>query len=155
MPLSLFSYTRRISMHRVSVWALGLLLLAPAAWADDAKDKPKDDKPKTPAEQLAALQKEYQAKRQEYFKAVREAKTNEERQGAAKEKLPNRREYAKRFMEIAEENKNAPEIAAKALAWIVSNLGDGNEADKAFELLIGQHLMSAEIVAACSRLANF
>src|SRR4051794_23943917 len=98
-----------MNMIRTGGWALWLLLLAPAAWADDAKDKPKDDKPKTPLEQFQALQKEYQESERDYEEAARKAKTPAE---GPKSK---RQEFAKRFLEFAEKSKNEPKIAVMAL----------------------------------------
>ncbi len=141
-------------MIRTGGWALWLLLLAPAAWGDDAKDKPKDDKPKTPTEQFQALQKEYQEKQQEYFTAIREAKTNEERQKARNEKYPEPQEYAKRFLELGEKSKDEPEIAAKALSWVVTNVVYGPDADKALDLLVKEYIATKEIKAVCARLAS-
>ena len=61
-------------MRRIVGGALALLVLLPAV---RALDEPKP--PGTPAEQYKALAAEYQKGLDDYMKAAREAKTNEER----------------------------------------------------------------------------
>ncbi len=101
------------------VGTLAILVIAAPAWAqNDDKDKAKQDKPATPAEELSTLAKEYGTTQQEYVKAMREAKTPEERQEAAK-KAPRPAEFAAKFLAIAEKNPKDP-VAVDALIWVLN-----------------------------------
>jgi hypothetical protein len=140
-------------MRRALLPALFLLAIgAMAGLADDAKDKDKEKpKPATPAEEYQGLVKEYQDKQQEFNKAYREAKTNEERQKAFA-KFPKPGELAPRFLKLAEDNaKN--DVGFDAAAWIVQNVRVGAEATKALKLLAENAVDNKKIGQVCLALA--
>jgi hypothetical protein len=103
--------------------AVGLCGWCPGLRGDEpAKDEKKSD----PAKELAALQKEWAEAQQAFAKAVREAKTPEERQQVFQEKRPKPADFADRFLKIAEANPDSPE-SLQALAWLL-NYGAGTPA---------------------------
>src|SRR5947209_6683493 len=108
IPNRLFTPGGRIPVRHASRWAWSVVLLAAAvvARADDAKpkDPPKDEAPKTAAEQYQALIKEFATARSEFSKAYQAAKTDEERQKVIEEKYPRPQKYAARFLELAKKN---------------------------------------------------
>jgi hypothetical protein len=93
---------------------------------EPVKDQPKPD----PAKELASLQKEWADAQQAFFKAIQEAKTNEDRQKVLKEKRPKPDDFANRFLKIAETNPNSPE-ANQALSWLLAQGGDTEAGKKA------------------------
>ncbi len=149
-------------MHRALRWAGPFAVLAAlaAARADDPKpkgDPPKNDEaaqkeqtPKTPAEQLQALVKEFSDARTEFLKIYREAKTDEEREKLVKEKYPAPK-YAGRFLKLAQEHPDDP-TALDALAWVVRNVGGGPDRQKALDLLVKDHLKSEKLADVCTAL---
>jgi hypothetical protein len=112
--------------------AVGLAGWAPGVRADEPykKDKPKGD----PAKEFAKLDKDFKDAQQAFFKAYREAKTNEERQQAIKDKQPKVNDYADRFSKLAETYPNSPE-ATQALGWLVANARGTEAGNKALEKL--------------------
>jgi AhpC/TSA family len=94
-------------MHRIAAATITLLTFMPALWAQDQpQDKAKDEKPKTPEEQLAAILGELQKGPPEVIKQLKEAKTDEEKDRIRKEFI--KREYsnyAARLLQLAEKNE--------------------------------------------------
>jgi hypothetical protein len=129
-----------------------LLALLPAARAlDEAKPAG------APAEQYKALVAEYQKSMDDYLKAAREAKTNEERVRAF-QKRPYPEKFAARFVELAEKHPKGP-AAAEALVWALSNTNShsytkGGPRDKALQLLKSDYLQSDKIAPLCAALAG-
>jgi hypothetical protein len=148
-------------MRRFLTATLALALLGPALWAlDEPKekpktekptaDKPKPDKPATPEQTYQAIMKDYQTAQQEFFKAYREAKTDEERNKAAS-KSPNVQEYASRMMKLAQKHPKNP-AAEKALVWIVQMAGYTPDGAKAVDLLLKDHIKSKDLGVVCQSL---
>ncbi len=109
--------------------AVGLIGLSPGIRADEKKKQAKPDQAQSDAaKEFAALEKEFQDAQQAFFKAIREAKTDEERQQVLKDKRPNLPDFADRFMKLAETSPDSPE-AIQALGWLVGN-ARGTEASK-------------------------
>jgi AhpC/TSA family len=131
-------------MRRLVTTTLALVLLGPALWAlDDTKDKAKKDKRATPEQAYQTIIKEYQNAQQEFFKAIREAKTDEERTKAIA-KSPKREEYASRMMTLATEHpKNS--AAEKALIWVVQNAGYSPDGAEALDILLKDHIKSKDL----------
>jgi AhpC/TSA family len=102
-------------MRRIGVALIGLLTLMPAVRAQDKpEDKAKDDKPKTPAEQLAAVLGELQKGTPEVNKQLKEAKTDEDKDRIRKDFI--KRHYAKyaaQLLDLAEKNEQ-DEVGLKA-----------------------------------------
>jgi hypothetical protein len=127
-------------MRRVVFWIVPLLVLLPALlWAqDDPKDKPKSDKPPTPAEQLKALMSEVQKAQQEIIKAYNQAKTDEEKDKAFEDYVKKPAEFTGRFLELAQKNPK-DKVAFDALTYVVSNTQSDTEGDKAVGILLQNH----------------
>ncbi len=99
------------------------------------------------------LSKEFDEKRQAYFKAYENAKTDQERENLPV-KYPDSREYAKKLLAMAEQNPADPG-ALDALVWIVQNGGvyDRETGPKVLALLKEHHLQSEKLKDVCGRLA--
>src|SRR5262245_31336809 len=141
-----------VRMTRMSVGLLTLLLAAPI-YAGGEKQSD-DKKPEGPAEEFKSLVKEHSKAQQAYFKAVRAAKTDEERQKAFAEHYPKADKYAARFVELAAQNAKEP-FAVEALIWVVSGPGRGSSAkddQRAWELLFRDHIGSEKLGAVCQML---
>jgi hypothetical protein len=137
-------------MRRLILWAMPLLMLAPGGLrAQDEKEKPKTEQLGSPAEQVKALDTEFQKALKALGEAVGEAKTVEQRQKLVGDfKKDTVASYAKRFLEIAEKNPKDP-ASFDALKWIVEIMAQGiapakPQVDKTVELLKG-HLDHEEI----------
>jgi hypothetical protein len=138
-------------MRRSSLVVLALLLLMPALWADDDKQK-KDPsaKPPTPAEQYESLSKEFQKAQEDWQKEYQAAKTAAERRELLnKRPLPD--QYTSRMMELAEKNPNEA-VAFDALAWVVRTGPGTRDAPKALEHLLKSHVEKPEIGRVCQAL---
>jgi AhpC/TSA family len=89
----------------------------------------------------AALVKEYDTARDNYFKAYQKAKTDEER---AKLSYPQPDAYAKRFLDLAKEDPKDP-AAVDALVWIGKSCRSGNELDESLDLLLKNCISSPSL----------
>jgi hypothetical protein len=138
-------------MRRSSLVVLALLLLLPALWADDDKQK-KDPpaKPATPAEQFEALAKEFQKAQQDWQKEYQAAKTAAERRELLN-KRPKPDPYTGRMLELAEKNSKDA-VAFDALAWVVQTGPGTSDAPKAVDLLLKNHVESPRIARVCQTL---
>jgi hypothetical protein len=141
-------------MYRTVGGVLVLLLALPALRADD---KPKD-KPTTPEGHYKALLKEYQDAQAEYSKALREAKTAEERNKVFQEKSPKPEKFAPKFLELAEKNPKDP-VAVDALVWVVANdrggaAGKDSPRSKAIAILLRDHVASDKVGRLSQTVAN-
>jgi len=135
-------------MCRMATGVMALLLLvAVSRTQENPKDNPKASKPQTTHEQYQALEKEFRTAQQDFMKAYREAKTDEERQQAFA-KSPKPQAYVGRFLELAEKNAKDP-VAANALIWIVVNAPFAPEAGKAIDRLIQDHIQSDKLGPVC------
>src|SRR6266851_5123071 len=115
--------------------AVGLIGLSPGIRADEKKKQAKPDQAQSDAaKEFAALEKEFQDAQQAFFKAIREAKTDEERQQVLKDKRPNLPDFADRFMKFAETSPDSPE-AFQALGLLVGNGRGTEEGNKALAKL--------------------
>lgn len=135
--------------HRV-VATLTALILATAAWAlDDPKDKAKSDppdKPPTVAEKLKTLQQEMQKTRTEILNKLRKAEKAEEKQDLQNEYSGLGRTYAKKYLELAEQNPKDPAVA-QALALVVGNGAGTPEANKAVEIILKDQIYDPPVIA--------
>jgi len=143
-------------MRSIVGGVLVLLLALPALRADDdPKDKAKD-KPATPAEQYKALLKEAQEAQQEFFGAIRSAKTAEDRNKVMQEKSPSAKLMPK-FLAFAEQYPKEPE-ALDALIWVMSDRfgGSGNTGarKKVMEILLRDHIKSEKLAVVCQSLGS-
>src|SRR5262249_40666414 len=133
-------------MTRILGFLLVLVLASPALRADD---KPQDKDKRSPQEQYDALMKEYSEAQQAYYKALREAKTDDERKKAA-ELSPKLEKLAPQFLELALKNPK-DRFAVDALTWIVTNTDATAKAekDKAFDTLLRDHIESEQLATVC------
>ncbi len=104
--------------------------LSPRLWADELAKPSKTD----PAKEYAAIQKDWTAAQQVFFKAYQEAKTDAERQQILKEKRPKPAEYSERCLKLAKEHPDSRQ-ALQALAWVVGNDRGSAAAKKALTQL--------------------
>jgi hypothetical protein len=149
-------------MCRALLWTLPLLLLLPAARAQDEKKtaKPGDkqtpvnakpDKKQTPAEEYRSIRKEFDDRQQQVLKARQEAKTPEEKNKAF-EKWPKPEDYTGRVVKAVLKSLKEP-FAIDALLW-VAQLGQGTPTgEKAMELLLKDHIQSKQLGDVCDVLS--
>jgi hypothetical protein len=125
------------------IGTLAVLVIAPPLWAqDDDKDKPKE-KQATPAEQFRKFTQDFQKDRQELNNEFRAAKTDEERE-AIRERAQKPTEFAKRALMLAQDNADDP-VAVDALLWVVRSAGQTDEATKAMDILLKDHIDSPKL----------
>jgi hypothetical protein len=130
------------------------LLLALPAWGDD---KPKD-KPMRPQEQYQALLKEHDDAMKVFNEALRQARTEEEKNKVLQEKSRSAGKLAPRFLELAEKNPKAA-AAVDALVWVVVNDrggtgGEDSPRARAVAILLKDHLRSEKLAPVCQKLAS-
>ena len=118
----------------------------PVLRADDTpKDKDKPDK--TPSQECLALMNEYQKAQQDAWKALREAKTEDERKKALAS-IPQPEQTAERLLRLAAENAKDP-AALDALNWVIANVGIPIEAnklkDQAIEMIMKDQIDSPKL----------
>jgi hypothetical protein len=114
---------KRVVFGLTALIAVGLLGSQLGLRADEpSKDKSKPDA----AKELSALQKEWADAQAAFRKALKEAKTDEERQQVVKEKRPNAADFAERFLKLNESDPDSSE-GMQALTWLL-NYGAGTPA---------------------------
>jgi hypothetical protein len=139
-------------MCRTLMWALPLLLLLPAARAQDAvKKTDKPDKKPTPAEEYRSLRKEFEDKQQAVLKAHQEAKTPEEKTKAF-DKWPNPKDYTGRVLNAVTKSPKEP-FAIDALLWVAQMDQKSPAGGKAMEMLVRDHIQSEKLVDVCDVLS--
>jgi hypothetical protein len=126
-------------------WSVVLLAAAVVARADDAKpkDPPKDEAPKTAAEQYQALLKEFSEERAEAIKAIRAARPEEQRK-VYEEKYPKPQKYAPKFLEVAKKFPSDP-AAYDALAWVCGNAAGSAEGKEATAIVLKDHIKNEKL----------
>jgi len=148
-------------MRHLLFGAALLLAIAPAAIAQNDKDKPKPDKPSAAAEkELKDLNDEFNKAQNDLYKSLNDAKTPEEAQKIAeKEKLAEKQQklmadYAKRAFAIAEKFPKEGDVAVDALIWVVNHAEGSPESIKAVDMLIRDHIANKKIDALLPRLVH-
>lgn len=137
-------------MRRTVAGLLALLLMLPALWARDDKDK---DKPATPAQQFKALQDEMTKQVEDFRKAYTEARTPEEKAKVLNEKRPKPEAFAGRFLELARKYPKDP-VAVDALVMVATTTREGKENETALDLLARDHLEDARLTRVAQMLSN-
>lgn len=135
-------------MRRTLLGAVFLLALAPALTVLHAQDKAKAD---TPAAQLKALTDEDGQIRLGISKALKEAKTNEEKQKLVKEASAKIMALPGRYLELAKKYPADP-AAVEALARAAGSRKPP-EAGQAVEILLKDYATHENAGAACEPLA--
>jgi hypothetical protein len=126
-----------------------LLLCATAAAADPPKKESPPDSPA--AKEYKALLKKQEDAQEEAMKAYQAAKTDADRQEAEK-KFPDRKEYAKQFLALADRHPDDP-AAVDALVWAATRVQESPERNQALDRLLRDHLGSDKLGQVCSSLA--
>jgi hypothetical protein len=137
-------------MRRIGIGLLALLFVLAARAADD-KDKP--DKKAAPAEELQALEQEFQKAQQQIFERAIKAKSDDDRAAFGKEMRQLTTTFTPRFLKLAEKNAKDP-AAVDALLWVMQHVEMGKEADTAAEMIIENHLNSAKVKQSLQRFAQ-
>lgn len=104
----------------------------------------------SPADQYRALVKEYATASQEFSKALREAKTDEEKKKVSTEQQPQPQKFASRFMAIAEKTPTDP-VALDALIWVATFGYQSPEAGKALDVIAKDYAESDNLAGVCQR----
>jgi AhpC/TSA family len=119
-------------------------------YEEDPKEKPPPPKQVLPAEHYRALTLAYEASREGYFKALLEAKTNEERQRA--EKL-NQQAYDY-LVQLAQKNPKDP-VAVDALIWVVEHDPFSEPTTQALTLLTEEYSWDRKVERILSILPEY
>lgn len=102
----------------------------------------------TPAEQFQALCREYDGARERYERAMREAKSDEERRRARNESYTHPSQYTLYFKILAQLHPKDP-AAQDALIWNASHDPSSVEAEEAMIILARDHVDSDKLGPAC------
>jgi hypothetical protein len=146
----------RRAMYRVAAALVPLIWLSTARALDDPKDKAgsvKAAKADSVVDQIKDLQKEMQKARTDLQAKLRDAEKDEEKQEIRKEMLALPRTYAKKYLEIAEQNPKDP-ASAQALAMVLTTASSSQEANKAVKIIIDNQRYETPVVAALRFLAR-
>src|SRR5258708_1879678 len=106
-------------MWRVLMWPTLFCLATVAGAQEPAEPKPSGDRAESPAKQYQTIDAEYQKAQQDFSKAYREAKTDQERQQVQATQYPQPQKFAGRMLELAEKHPD-DSAAVDALVWIVT-----------------------------------
>ncbi len=109
----------------------------------EKKADAQDEEPSTPDGKLEAWTKAFAEQTAAFQKAVREAKTAEERREVSK-LVPKPLEFVKKFQGLADENPSS-EIALKALIWIAQNARGTPAAKEAMTKVLADYPEAKEI----------
>lgn len=112
-----------------------------------------EDKSPSPRQQYDTLLKLSQLARQEFNKALRGAKTDQEQQKATKEYQAKISRIAVEFLALVEKNPKAP-VAIDALSKVFAFDGAAQEKKKAADLLLRDYLQSDKIAPICQSLSS-
>ncbi len=102
------------------------------------------------AKAVLRLSTEFESAQRRAFEGTREAKSEAERK-AANRGLPDRREYARRFLDLARKASDSA-AAVDALVWVVRNGARTPEGDEAVRKIAEHHLQSDRIAPVCHAL---
>jgi hypothetical protein len=129
------------------------LVLCPRASAQGSAPTPAQEaKPAagSRADRVAALRKEYDDAQEAYYKAMRAAKTQEERE---KISGPDAAKFASRFWDLVKEDpKDAS--ALDGLTWLVEEAPTPKDRDDALAAIEKDHLKSPALAPLCNRLGG-
>jgi hypothetical protein len=144
-------------MKRLSMITLALLALGAArasfVQAESAQGKSGSAAATDPEEQVKALEQEFDTAQREVAAKLKELATDDERKQYYTEHRPDPKQFAARFLAIADANPKT-EGAARALAWIVTRAQDETLTRPAFERLAADHSASPFLAKACGRLES-
>ena len=157
-----FSFSRGSHpMGCLGVGLVALLALGPTLWVeDDSGDKQrrtareqleeiaKKHDATTPGEQYRALSREYDEAREGYERALREAKSDEERQRVFEQSRVGPEHYTHLFQLLARLHPKDP-AAIDARVWIGSHDPAGPEGHEAMKILARDHIGSDKLGPVC------
>jgi hypothetical protein len=130
-----------------------LLAVCTTAGARADRDKPKPDKPSTPAEEIKVLQQEYSKAQEELYKPLEGVKSPEEAQKIIEQTKLNEKtgklsaDFAKRAWALAEKHAADREAAVDVLVWVVGTFEGTPEAGKAADLIVKDHITDKKVDA--------
>jgi len=102
------------------------------------EESPETRRADSPQSRLRAVLEDYNRAMKDFIEARQKAKTADERNQIAREKYPQPRTYAHRFLELADSAPDDP-AAADALVWVVERNVDGPDFAHAIDLLAAHH----------------
>jgi hypothetical protein len=144
-------------MKRLSMMAVALLALGAArasfVHAASAEGNSGSASATDPEEQVKALEQEFEAAQREVAAKLKELATDDERKQYYSEHRPDPKQFAARFLAIADANPKT-EAAARALVWVVTRAQDAELTRPAFERLAADHSASPHLAKACGRLQS-
>jgi hypothetical protein len=122
-----------------TIAGLGLLFPACGVAQDSDKKPPQAEAAKTPADELAGIQQDYNKKQQEFMAAFRAAKTQEDKQRIARENRPDFKPFLDRVLKLAAAH---PEHASATdgLMWALQMSRDISESKKVEGALIKNYV---------------
>ena len=132
-------------MEVVSAVVTVCLLFLPAGQDDPPAGV---DGARVPGEAVRRLSAEFNSAQCAAVEAARSAKTETERV-TAKQAIPDRRQYAKRFLELSRNAKDEATVVP-ALVWVVQHGVGTPEADEAVRQIGQHHVRSEWIDGACA-----
>ena len=123
---------------------------AAAAWQDAAPQ----DTARSAADRVAGLEKEFNEKQQAAYAGFAKLADagQEAQQKFLVENMPRPEEFAKRFLEVAQEAPEDP-AALDALIWVVSNAQHGEALTESVDILIARHMSAEKLGDVCDRLS--
>jgi hypothetical protein len=124
---------------------LGFFLTAPFASAQSRPASKPAPAPGTPAAEVAAVLKEFDAAEEAFDKLYQAAKTKEEKEKLFEEKYPKAEQWSPKLLEIATAHPKDP-AALEALQWVVQRDGDSDRGGQALEVLARDHLADPGLV---------
>jgi hypothetical protein len=136
-------------MRHVVLWLVPLLLLLPAA---QAQEQSNEEKPGTPAEEYRSLRKQYDKAVQEFQEAMQQAAL-QERQKVYQEQFPKLQAFLPKILKLAQDHPKES-FASNALTWVIQNSRDESVRSKAVQVLLRDHPDNDELGQVCQMLAN-
>jgi hypothetical protein len=126
---------------------MAMLLLGPLLMAQEKSQEkspaPKQEKALTPAEQFAAITKEYAKALADFFTEYQKATTDQERQKIVQMKYPKADDVASKCLDLARKNPKEA-FAPDALLWVVQKTR-GSKANEAVKILLKDHIQSPKM----------
>jgi hypothetical protein len=149
-------------MRSLAIWALCVLVGAPALWAqDDTKDKPKPDTPSKTSEEVKKITGEYQKSVNEFYQKNQEKLNDKKTTDEEREKIygdvPKPEKAVAALLEIADKAPKDDPGAFEALQFALNYSGRDAEGqktqDKVLDLLIKDYAANEKIGSLVTMLA--
>lgn len=138
-------------MARLMMGVLLTAMLTPLAHAQRVPVKVPPGATSEAAQEYRALLSEVGKQRLAYSRALREAKTAEERQKALRENYPRPEKFSGQFLALAKKHADDP-IALQALVWVATNVRTGKDPAAAIDILTKDYIEDKAMITVCQRL---